>query len=567
MKMVSTLLGFTLTAVAMGVGMGLTAAASAQPTAKATAAQAKRAAARSTPSAASRSTKRATQKSAAARASKSSETSPRAATGSTSGSNFGTAAGKSSGAAAKAAPAAANAAPAAANAAPAAANAAPAAANAAPATPAPELRAPTPPAAPPAGPRTALLDALRQAIDSAPPVGVASARARAQGNEVQRARGKHLPTLAVNSGVGGGSNAQSRGATASLNLWAAGAIDASIAQQRAAFEAGREGVQAACSEALVQASDAYVTVLRNDAQVALLREHVAEYLSIQDMVTQIAAVDTGRRIDVEQVLTRKGLVQLQLLDAQTQARQARMSLSRAVGQGVEPVDASVDPVAGALLPSTAQDAAARAREANPALAGARNELEAARHAVDVARGARWPQLNLVANARRDRVNGVRDRDDTVGLQAQWNLFNGGSDFYAEKSSLEAVAAAQSRVEDVQRQIDFDVGQTWEAIAAARARASQQADQSRPARAVLDANRELFRLGRRSVLDILNAANDVHAVRVAASEARHEAWLRSLRLHVLTGGLMQQLNVSAPSPCAKDAVVLPPTLLDSLTPSR
>ncbi len=407
-------------------------------------------------------------------------------------------------------------------------------------------------------------DAMRRALDRAPAVSVASARARALGHEVQRARGKHLPTLSVNSGMPSSSGGLARGATASLNLWAAGAIEAQIEQQRAAFESGLQSIQQSCTETLGLAGDAYVSVLRADAVVALWREQLAEFESIQAMVTQIAAVDRGRQIDVEQVLTRKGLVQSALLDAQTLGRQARLQLERLVGPQAEPMEPSLQPYLDSLLPASLADALDRARANNPALSAARFDIEAARRAVDVARGARWPQLNLVANSTRETVGGVRQRDDRVGVQAQWSLFNGGTDYHTERASAEAVEAARARLEEVERVVQLDVSQTWEQIAAARARASQQASQTRPARAVLDANRELFRLGRRSVLDILNAASDVHVVRLAANDAAYEARLRMLRLHAFTGRTLAELRLATPSPCALQAVTLPPSLIDSLS---
>jgi outer membrane protein TolC len=110
---------------------------------------------------------------------------------------------------------------------------------------------------------------------------------------------------------------------------------------------------------------------------------------------------------------------------------------------------------------------------------------------------------------------------------------------------------------------MEVAQAWDAAQTAALRASEQTDQERPALAVLAANQDLFRLGRRTVLDILNAANDVHSIRTAQIESRLDAWQKSLRLHALTGRLQGDLNLTAPHPCAADAVTLPDSLLNHL----
>ncbi len=422
-----------------------------------------------------------------------------------------------------------------------------------------------PPAAQtPAAEPVPYLEAMRMALESAPNIQLEVARARSLGAEVQRARGKHLPTLAVNSGLNA-SGGTTRGATASVNVYAFGAIEAQVKQQRSAFDASRQQVRQVCGDTLLQTSDAYLSVLRADALQALWGEHLAEYTSIEDMVQQIAAVDRGRRVDVEQVLTRKGLVQLSLLDAQNAASMSRLALQRYVGRVIEPVGPSVGPVTDGLMPASLSEATRSALAASPGLASARHDIQAAKHAVDVTRGARWPQLNLVANSSRDPRDAPNNKRETVGLQLQWNLFNGGTDAQAEIISQQSLLASQFRLAEFERALNLEVGQTWQAIAMERERARLQSDQARPARAVYESNRELFRLGRRSILDILNAANDVHAVKTAALESRIEVQARSLRLHVLTGRFLPQLNLSASSLCSMQAVTLEPSMFDILLP--
>jgi outer membrane protein, adhesin transport system len=417
---------------------------------------------------------------------------------------------------------------------------------------------------PPAAEPMAYLDAMRAALESTPNIQVEVARARSLANEVQRARGKHLPTLSVNSGLTG-SGGKSRGATASVNVYAFGAIDSLVKQQRSSFDASRYQVMQVCGDTLVQTSDTYLAVLRADALQALWREHLAEYTSVEDMVQQIAAVDRGRRVDVEQVLTRKGLVQLSLLDAQSAARLSRLALQRLVGREIEPVAPSVDPVSAGLLPATAAEATNFAEAASPGLAGARHDIQAAKHAIEVTRGARFPQLNLVATSARDPREAPFNKRESVGLQLEWNLFNGGTDYHAERISQQAVVAAQARMEEFMRALSLEVSQTWQSISIGQERTRLQSDQARPARAVYDSNRELFRLGRRSVLDLLNSANDVHAVKTAALESRIDVQARSLRLHVLTGRLLPHLALSSSSVCSLQGLSIEPSMLDVLLP--
>ncbi len=417
---------------------------------------------------------------------------------------------------------------------------------------------PTPQAA-----RAALLDTLRTGLANHPLIGVATAKARIQSHEVQRARGKHLPSVGVTTAPAAGGSGATYGTQASMNLWAFGAIQAQVNQQKSAFTSTRLAVVQACQEALVQTSDAYLAVLRADALVAAWSNHLKRYEDTQSMVSQIAEVDRGRRIDVEQVLTRKGLVRMSLLDAQSQARQARLSLARAMGQPLEPSDAALEALVQSLRPGSLQQAQDWSREASPQWAAAVADVETARYAAEVTRGARYPQINLVWQNNRTRSSAGRQVESSIGVQAQWTLFNGGSDSHAESASLQGVLAAQARQDDTARLVEMEVAQSWDAAQTAAQRAGEQTNQERPALAVLAANHELFRIGRRTVLDILNAANDLHAIHTAQIESRLDAWQKNLRLHALTGRLQAELALTAPHPCAVDAVTLPDSLLNHL----
>ncbi len=411
--------------------------------------------------------------------------------------------------------------------------------------------------------RSAFLDTLRNGLETHPLIGVATAKARIQSHEVQRARGKHLPTVGVTTAPAAGGSAATYGTQASMNLWAFGAIQAQVNQQKSGFASARFAVVQACQEALVQTSDAYLAVLRADALVAAWSSHLKRYDDTQAMVTQIAEVDRGRRVDVEQVLTRRGLVRMSLLDAQSQARQARLTLARALGQAQEPSDAALEALVRALRPNTLQQAQDWTRAASPQWAAAAADVETARYAADVTKGARYPQINLVWQNNRLRSGTGPRSESSVGVQAQWTLFNGGSDSHAESASLQGVLAAQARMDDTSRLVEMEVAQAWDAAQTAALRAGEQVNQERPAMAVLAANQELFRLGRRTVLDILNAANDLHAIHTAQIESRLDAWQKNLRLHALTGRLQGELALAAPHPCAVDAVALPDSLLNHL----
>jgi outer membrane protein TolC len=208
----------------------------------------------------------------------------------------------------------------------------------------------------------------------------------------------------------------------------------------------------------------------------------------------------------------------------------------------------------ATLPQAQQDALA----ASAAMRAAALERQSAEHAIVAARAARWPMLNLVAAHTRERQEGTTRTDNRVVLQTQWAAFNGGQDHLAEQASAQGLVVADSRIEDLQRALRQEVAKIWEARQLARAREQLAPLQLRAVQAVLETHTELFRLGRRSVLDLLTATQEVHHAQAAAVDATHERWLQDLRLSHVTGLGLARLNLEPQHPCSAGAAPLPPS---------
>jgi outer membrane protein, adhesin transport system len=411
--------------------------------------------------------------------------------------------------------------------------------------------------------RTALALAVAQtlALKTHPAVQEATAQAMAAGYGVLRAQARHLPNVGVQTGSplgGGGGSGASQGVNVTLNLWAGGAMQAQTRQNQAAFEAQRQRLYASCVTTAEGVADAYVATLRADALGQQADTHVARLDELLHMVREIAQVDRGRRSDIDAVQARREVARAAQLEVASQAQQSRHGLRRLVGTEVEPTPEGLAAWAVQGLAETLAQAQQEAMAASAALRAAALERQSAEHAVVAARAARWPMLNLVAAHARERQDGTSRTDNRVSLQTQWAAFNGGQDHLAEQASAQGIVVADSRLEDLHRALRQEVAKIWEARHLARARAQLAPLQLRAVQAVLETHTELFRLGRRSVLDLLTATQEVHQAQVTAVDAAHEGLLQDIRLASVTGLGLARLNLEPQHPCGSGAAALPPS---------
>lgn len=310
------------------------------------------------------------------------------------------------------------------------------------------------------------------------------------------------------------------------------------------------------AEALVAASEA---TLQSEEQRLLMRlaQAYAEALLAQEQVTLVALQRTafaaqldaarraisggsGTRTDIDEAQARLDLNLAQELEARQAVELARRQLSVLLG---EPV-AELSPLAPERLPppeqaSSAEGWVARAEEGNPELRAARAQLDAARQEVERARTAHHPTLDAVAQVARSQSDNPTRVDTSfrhraLGLQLTVPLYEGGATQSRVRQALAEAERAESLVESVRIDLGARVYGEFRGVTegAARIRALEQAVRS--SEQLVVSSRRSQAAGVRTVLDILNAEQQLGAARRDLARARFAYVLAMVRLRALAG---------------------------------
>jgi adhesin transport system outer membrane protein len=145
----------------------------------------------------------------------------------------------------------------------------------------------------------------------------------------------------------------------------------------------------------------------------------------------------------------------------------------------------------------------------------------------------------------NNFDGVQDqkRDTSASLVMNWNLFNGGADVARvrqatallsqaadarDKSCRDTRQTAAIAFNDVNRLAEQLSSLERNAIASERAR---------------DAYRQQFEIGGRSLLDVLNAENELYGAKRALVQAEHDMIIAKARTHASMSGLVGALGLA------------------------
>ena len=404
---------------------------------------------------------------------------------------------------------------------------------------------------------TAAADTLRDALVSAyqtnPTLTAQRETLRGTDATVAIARAAGRPTLSGTVGINRdltrsgildtGANkgpTLSGGVDFSYPLFNGGSVRNSIRAAETRVEAGRATLRAVEGDVFTEAVAAYMDVIRDRAIVELNQNQVRVLTTNLEATRDRFEIGDLTRTDVAQSEARLELQRSRLVTVQGQLIATEANYRRVVGH---PPGQLAPPPPLPPLPATAEEAVRIALNNNPDLIAITRSANAARYDVRVAQAGRLPTVSGVASG--TYVNALRGSNGTdpvtgdelartgtetsIGLSSRIPLYQGG---LPAARTRQAQAAESQLVEQVVGTERAVVSTTRSAFATYRA--AQQAIESntvavRANELALEGARAEQSVGTRTVLDVLNAEQELLNSQVLLVTARRDAYVAGFQL--------------------------------------
>ncbi|HEU4961210.1 MAG TPA: TolC family outer membrane protein [Sphingomonas sp.] len=393
-----------------------------------------------------------------------------------------------------------------------------------------------------------LQQALLQAYKSNPTITGQRAGLRATDETVPLARANGLPQVNVNgdytenlvvSSNNYVSPARQVDATAqvSLPLYSGGAVRNAVKAAKTRVEAGRANLRETEADLFTQVVAAYMDVIRDEAIVGLNQQNV-HVLEVNLKATNDRfQVGDLTRTDVAQSQARLAQARSDLETAQSNLIASRENYVRLVGT---PPGELEPPPALPLLPRSPGEAVEIALSDNPTLLAAKKVSEAYGYDVRVARADRLPKLSLVAqgqyynylNSLQSVGAGGVPQSGTAaqaGVQLTIPIFQGGRPAAEVRQAQAFQSQAIEQATGAERQVIDDARSNFAAWQAA-----EQVIKS--SQVAVDANQLSLQgvraensVGNRTILDILNAEQELLNSQVTLVTAQRDAYVAGFAL--------------------------------------
>lgn len=263
----------------------------------------------------------------------------------------------------------------------------------------------------------------------------------------------------------------------------------------------------------LEITHAYLEIKLYRRLVDLAEANVEQHITVLDQVRQRAEQGVGNRADLNQADGRLALARSNLRTEQRNLQSVTARFQRLVGEAPA---ANLATVRLTEEPLTLEQALDAGFAANPNLQATFENIDAARASLDIARADNYPTLELgLRQGVYRNTNGFDDRGDPsqhgqdglIELRARYNLFRGGSDRAAQRAAGERIEQAEA----LRDKACVDLRQTatiaWADLKNVQNNLASLKQHREASNRVVDAYRQQFNIGRRSLLDVLDAENE------------------------------------------------------------
>ena len=422
-----------------------------------------------------------------------------------------------------------------------------------------------------------LEEAVSTAVSSSPAIGQSIDNRRAVEWELRQSRGLFLPRvdLEVSAGLreidspgrraagiaGDALHPSEVGIVIRQSIFNAG-NSAEVEYQASRVDGASIRVEERAETTALDIALTYHEIRLREAVIGYSEENIIFH---EELLADIVAGTAGGALtiaDQRQAEERFYAAQARLIETREELEAAGIRFQRLVGQPVGVT--SLPPSLAGNIPVTIDAGLAVAASGNPNLRLARADIDSAQGLANRARADFLPEVFLEGRVRGGNdIDGFKGRssDYRAAIILRWNLYNGGIAKGNVHEQTWRVGEQWNRFYEVQREVEAELRLTWTRRDEQLSLIAVLEPQLASNQEVVVAYRDQFTIGRRSLLDLLNAQNTLYNSRVLLETARSAVSFAEYRIVKVTGSLLNTLGTEAPEESGaynREASGVPPT---------
>lgn len=291
----------------------------------------------------------------------------------------------------------------------------------------------------------------------------------------------------------------------------------------------------------------YFEVVRLRHMVAISQENIAYHKRILGQIAQGSGDGALSVSDKQQAQERIYAAKAQIEEIRADLKDAEAHFIRLVGK---PIGDTSEPInLGKVIPASVQSALESARVNHPSIKFARADVDTAAALVRAAEAKKAPKVELEGRAIAGHdIGGVSgfDGDLQANVVVNWNLYNGGINDANVQEQIRHVDESYHRLHRISREVEEGVRLSWERHLQETKRLRELLRERAAIEGLRGSYAEQFKIGERSLLDLLDTQNTRYSVQVSIVTADAAVRFGHYRVLAASGNLLRKLGLTPSS---------------------
>lgn len=278
-------------------------------------------------------------------------------------------------------------------------------------------------------------------------------------------------------------------------------------------------------------TEAYINVLKDKENLRFSRKSIEHHEYIYNQIKEKVDAGFARRSELEQVLGRLSMVKTNHIILENNFIQSLIILEGMLGERVDPDTLSV-PEYAVNLPASLRVAADAGFSNHPSLKVARINIDAGHSDYKAQLSEYYPSVDLeLRRANNENVGGIEMETESTSamVMLNYNLFDG----LAGRTRIQEKRIEVLRMQNEQRRVERDLFErlslAWTAHTFLKDQIKELEEHRYYATATYEAYQKEFNLGRRDLLDLLNAQSEQNDAEKRLSAAKFDLLFTKYRI--------------------------------------
>ena len=300
----------------------------------------------------------------------------------------------------------------------------------------------------------------------------------------------------------------------------------------------RELFRGTVQKVLLDAITAYLDVIKNENIVQLRKNNVAVLETHLKSTEALYELRRRTNADLSQAQSRLAKGNADLTTSEIDYNIAASKYRRITG--LDPNNLS-QPVFDIMIPYRLQDAMEMALVSHPNVVSAFKSVDAAKSDIRTKKTAFAPTLSLSGSVSKSHTNNMASASDesvtsSVGLELTIPIFQKGVEYTDLRIAEMALKKAMADMDSARRVAEDNAAQSWEEMRGAKAKIEAFEVQVNAATIALKGISQELEAGRRTLLNLLDAEQELLNARVSLAGANHDYLLAKYKLAERVGEL-------------------------------